>query len=158
VDGIVTGRIIEVEAYDETDPGSHSYGRRTPRNRVMFGPAGHLYVYVSYGIHRCANVVTGMEGVGAAVLIRALEPISGVDLMRARRGTVAERDLLNGPGKVCQALAIGLDHYGSDVTDVSGPVSVLDDGTAPPEQPLIGRRIGLSKGVETPWRFRVPPP
>ena len=153
---IVTGRIVEVEAYAEHDPASHSFGRRTTRNQVMFGPAGHLYVYVSYGIHRCANVVTGVEGIGAAVLIRAVEPLTGIDVMRSRRGAVKQRDLANGPGKVCQAFGIGLADYGLDLTDESSPVIIVDDGTSPPHDPRIGPRIGLTKAIDTPWRFRVP--
>jgi DNA-3-methyladenine glycosylase len=153
---VVSGRITEVEAYAEHDPASHSFGRRTARNQVMYGPPGHLYVYLSYGIHRCANVVTGQEGVGSAVLIRAVEPLSGIETMRARRGPVREQDLANGPGKVCQALGIVLEDYGLDLTDPGSPVTIVDDGTSPPGDPLIGPRIGLTKAVETPWRFRVP--
>ncbi|MET0908504.1 MAG: DNA-3-methyladenine glycosylase [Ilumatobacteraceae bacterium] len=158
VDGaVVAGRIVEVEAYAQDDPASHSYGRRTPRNAVMYGPAGCLYVYLSYGIHRCVNVVTAADGVGAAVLIRAVEPVDGIDVMRVRRGAVKDVDLADGPGKIGQAFAIGLDDYGLDLTDASSRVRILDDGTPPPAAPLVGPRIGLTKAVETPWRFRVPP-
>jgi DNA-3-methyladenine glycosylase len=123
----------------------------------MYGPAGHLYVYLSYGIHRCVNVVTAADGVGAAVLIRSVEPIDGIDVMRARRGVVRDLDLADGPGKIGQAFGIGLDDYGLDVTDPSSRVRILDDGTPPPAAPLVGPRIGITKAVETPWRFRVPP-
>jgi DNA-3-methyladenine glycosylase len=155
---IVSGRIIEVEAYDESDPASHSFGRRTPRNEVMFGRGGHLYVYLSYGIHCCANVVAGRAGDGAAVLIRAVEPVSGLDTMRARRGPVHDRDLVNGPGKVCQALGIGLADYGVDLTAPPSRIVLIDDGTTPPDDPLVGPRIGITRAVEVPWRFRVPAP
>ncbi len=155
-DVTVAGRIVEVEAYDEDDPASHTYRGRTPRNEVMFGPAGHLYVYLSYGIHQCANVVTGPEGRGEAVLIRALEPVVGVEEIRRRRAGTADRDLANGPGKLARALSIGPGHNGIDVCADASPVRIVDDGVGPPEQPLIGPRIGITKGVETPWRFRVP--
>ena len=151
----VAGRIVEVEAYTADDPASHTYRGPTERNRAMFGPPGHLYVYLSYGIHRCANVVTGDEGDGQAVLLRAVEPVEGIDVMRARRSGRADRDLANGPGKLCQALGIDGDHDGLDLCAESGVV-LLDDGTAPPGTPLVGARVGITKGVDTPWRFRVP--
>ena len=136
------------------DPASHTFSGQTVRNAVMFGPGGHLYVYLSYGIHQCANVVTGEQGSGQAVLIRALEPIDGIALMRRRRPGRPDSELANGPGKLCQALGIVADHNGADLVD--GPVTLADDGTAPPQSPLVGPRIGITKGAETPWRFRVP--
>jgi DNA-3-methyladenine glycosylase len=153
----VVGRIVEVEAYDEDDPASHTYGGPTPRNRVMFGPAGHLYVYLSYGIHRCANVVAGRAGSGQAVLLRALEPVAGLEAMRARRPGRPDRVLADGPGKLCQALAIDLHHDGVDLTAPDAPLAIHDDGTAAPTAPLVGPRVGISKAVAVPWRFRVPP-
>ena len=155
VDGdVASGRIIETEAYLPDDPASHAYNGPTARNRVMFGPAGHLYVYLSYGIHRCANVVTGGEGSGQAVLLRAVRPEQGLDTMRMRRER-PDAELANGPGKLCQALGIELHH--DDVDLLAGSiVSILDDGTPPPREPLIGPRIGISKAVEAPLRFRVP--
>lgn len=153
VHGECAGRIVEVEAYREDDPASHSYRGRTPRTEAMFGPPGHLYVYFTYGMHWCANVVTGPDGYGAAVLLRALEPVSGVELMRARRGGRA--DLADGPAKLCQAMAIGPEHYGIDLLG-DGPVRLLDDGVPPPAAPQVGPRVGIRRAVDVPWRFRIP--
>lgn len=153
VNGPCVGRIVEVEAYREDDPASHTYRGRTPRNDVMFGPAGHLYVYFTYGMHYCANIVTGPAGHGAAVLLRAVVPAAGVDLMRERRG--GRPQLADGPAKLCQAFAIGADHNGVDVCRGSG-VGLYDDGTPPPTDPLVGPRVGISVAMEVPWRWRVP--
>lgn len=151
--GECVGRIVEVEAYREDDPASHTYRGRTARNDVMFGPPGHLYVYFTYGMHHCANVVTGPAGVGSAVLLRAVDPVAGTEMMRERRnGRIA---LADGPAKLCQAFAIGPDHNGVDLCSGGGP-RLFDDGTPPPTTPLVGPRVGISKAVDTPWRWRVP--
>ena len=147
------GRIIEVEAYREDDPASHTFRGRTQRNAVMFGPPGHLYVYFSYGMHHCANVVTGPEGVGAAVLLRAVEPLDGIELMLERRN--GRRQVADGPAKLCQAFAIGPEHDGVDIVSGDGP-GLFDDGTHPPDDPIVGPRVGISKAVDVPWRWRVP--
>lgn len=152
----VSGRITEVEAYRSDDPASHSFSGPTERNRLMFGPAGHLYVYLSYGIHHCANVVTGRDGDGQAVLLRALDPVSGVEKIRERRGHRPDRELADGPGKLCQALGIDLSDRGADLTDAQSSIRILDDGVAPPSAPVVGPRVGITKAVEVPWRFRVP--
>ena len=154
VHGPCVGRIVEVEAYREDDPASHSFRGRTPRTEVMFGRAGHLYVYFTYGMHYCANVVTGAVGEGAAVLLRAVVPIEGIDVMRERRG--GRRHLADGPAKLCQAFAIGPDHDGVDVCR-GADIGLFDDGTPPPDAPLVGPRVGISKAVDVPWRWRVPP-
>jgi DNA-3-methyladenine glycosylase len=153
--GPVGGRIVETEAYTADDPASHSFNGRTRRNAVMFGPPGRLYVYLSYGIHRCANVVTGEPGDGQAVLLRAIVPMVGLDVIRARRGGRPERVLTDGPGKLCEALAIDLDDSGLDLTGPTSIIRILDDGTPPPEDPIVGPRVGISKAVDVPWRFRV---
>jgi DNA-3-methyladenine glycosylase len=153
VHGPCVGRIVEVEAYREDDPASHSYRGRTPRTAVMFGPAGHLYVYFSYGMHYCANVVTGEDGHGAAVLLRALVPIAGLDLMSVRRN--GRRDLADGPAKLCQAFAIGPAQNGADLC-TAADIGLYDDGTSPPTNPRVGPRVGISKAVDLPWRWRVP--
>lgn len=150
----VVGRIAEVEAYDVDDPASHTFNGRTVRNAPMFGPPGHLYVYLSYGIHHCVNVVVGPDGRGEAVLIRAVDLVDGLDVARRRRGKRPDRELANGPGKVGQALALDLSHSGLDALAPGAPVRLLDDGTPPPADPIVGPRIGITKGVETPWRFR----
>jgi DNA-3-methyladenine glycosylase len=152
VHGPCVGRIIEVEAYREDDPASHTFPGRTARNAVMFGPAGHLYVYFTYGMHHCANVVTGPDGVGTAVLLRAVEPLEGIAVMRERRG--GRSQLADGPAKLCQAFAIGPEHNGVDVCRGSG-VGLFDDGTPPPADPLVGPRVGITKAVDQPWRWRV---
>ena len=148
VDG-VGGRIVEVEAYDVHDPASHSYRGRTGRNAVMFGPPGHLYVYRSYGIHWCANVVCGPAGHGSAVLLRALEPTHGLDRMRARRGTSDDRLLCSGPGRLTQALALSGEHDGADLT--APPFRLA----APDVQVDVARttRIGISRATHLEWRF-----
>lgn len=145
-------RLVEVEAYvgDGSDPGAHGHGGMTARNRVMFGPPGHLYVYRSYGMHTCLNVVTERAGRCAAILLRAAEPLEGLEAMRANRGGRQGPELTNGPGKLCAALAITLDHYGSSIE--TGPVSLLA-GPRPGPRVGVSRRIGLSKGQEHPWRF-----
>jgi DNA-3-methyladenine glycosylase len=150
-DGIrLAGRIIETEAYMADDPASHSFRGPTPRNEAMFGPAGHLYVYRSYGIHWCANVVTGSEGDGQAVLLRAVDPLEGSDKMLRRRG---RHPLADGPGKLCQAFGLTGDDDGADLCS-RGPIRILDDGTGPVES-IAGPRIGISRAVDTPWRFRI---
>ena len=155
-DGRVAVRLTEVEAYlGEDDPGSHAFRGRTPRTAVMFGPPGHLYVYFTYGMHWCANVVTGDEGEGNAVLLRAVVPVDGVEVMRERRG--GRPGLADGPAKLCQAFGIGPSHNGVDLcTESPLGVRLLDDGTAPPRRPTVGPRVGITKAVDTPWRFRVP--
>jgi len=153
---VVAGRITEVEAYTEHDPASHTFRGRTPRNEVMFGAPGRLYVYLSYGVHCCANVVTGPLGEGQAVLLRAVVPMSGIETIRSRRGGRPDPVLVDGPGKLCEGFAIDLSHYGTDLTDSKSPVVILDDGTTPPDTPLVGPRVGIARGVETAWRFRVP--
>ncbi len=145
VDG-VGGRIVETEAYDHEDPASHSFSGPTARNAVMFGPGGVAYVYRSYGIHWCLNLVTGGEA--SAVLIRALEPTQGLDLMIARRGLEAPRLLCSGPGRLCQAL--GVTHAQNGLRMDQPPFS-LEPG--PNAGVVIGPRIGITKAVDAPWRF-----
>ena len=154
--GRVSGRIIETEAYTADDPASHSFNGPTKRNEVMFGPPGHLYLYLSYGIHCCANVVTGRPGDGQAVLIRAIEPVAGIDAMRERRPGRGDRRLADGPGKLCAALGIDLSMNGIDLTDPAAAVRLLDDSTRPPSDPIVGPRVGISKALDRPWRYRTP--
>jgi DNA-3-methyladenine glycosylase len=151
-------RIVEVEAYvGAEDPGSHAYRGMTPRNRVMFGPPGHLYVYFTYGMHWCANVVSGVEGVAQAVLLRAGAPVAGIEEMRAARPAARrDRDLCSGPARLCQALGIGPEHDGADlVRPAAREPWIGDDGTALPSEPAVSTRIGLTRGVEHPWRWFV---
>lgn len=150
------GRIVEVEAYsDGGDPAAHSRSGPTARNASMFGPPGRLYVYLIYGIHWCANAVCAPEGVGDAVLVRALEPIYGVRLMAARRSHSGRqagcRELCSGPGKLTEALDIDGALDGCDLTSKSG-LSICDDGWLPTEVAQASR-IGISRGTELPWRF-----
>jgi DNA-3-methyladenine glycosylase len=150
--GRCSGRIIEVEAYMRDDAASHSFHGETRRNAVMFGPAGRLYVYFTYGMHHCANVVTGTRRDGQAVLLRALQPLTGIDEMATRRGR--STNLADGPGKLCQALGIDLAANGVVLYD-GGDIRIEDDGTPPPASPRVGPRIGITKGVDTPWRWRI---
>ncbi|UDY36232.1 DNA-3-methyladenine glycosylase [Dermatobacter hominis] len=152
------GRIVEVEAYrGAEDPASHAHRGPTVRNATMFGRPGLLYVYRSYGIHWCANVVAGTDGVAEAVLVRAVEPVAGIDEMRRARGArVADRDLANGPGKLCAALGIDGAHDGVDLLDPASPVRLLRDAVRPPSRPLTTTRVGISKAVDRPWRYLVP--
>lgn len=154
------GRIIEVEAYwGAQDPASHAYRGRTARNAAMFRAGGHLYVYRSYGMHWCANVVCGPEGEAQAVLLRALEPVAGLELMRASRWRDQrrqdDRDLCRGPGRLCQAMGIDRSHDGIDMSRPASPIWVVDDGVAPPERPAGSARIGISVGTDLPWRFAL---
>ena len=156
------GRIVEVEAYcGVDDPGSHAFRGRTPRNATMFGPPGHLYVYFTYGMHFCANVVCGPEGEASAVLLRGLTPLAGLDEMRVGRGVRREgewtdQDLCSGPAKLCQALGLDRSFDGADLVTGDLGVTVAGDGTPPPAEPGISGRIGLSVAGEFPWRFYVP--
>ncbi|MCP3957690.1 MAG: DNA-3-methyladenine glycosylase [bacterium] len=152
------GRIVEVEAYaGSEDPGSHGYRGMTGRTVTMFGPPGFLYVYFIYGMHWCANVVCGEEGICSAVLIRALAPTDGIEEMRrARPAARRVRDLCSGPAKLCQALGItGVDD-GSDVVTGDRGILLPEDGMPPPTEPGQTVRVGLSTGAEHPWRWVVP--
>jgi DNA-3-methyladenine glycosylase len=148
VDG-VGGRIVEVEAYDQEDPASHAHRGRTARNAGMFGPPGHAYVYRSYGIHWCLNLVCGGAGVPEAVLIRALEPTARLDLQRTRRGVVDVRALCSGPGKLCQALGITREH---DRLALDTPPFELVEREEVPEI-VTGPRIGITRATELSWRY-----
>jgi DNA-3-methyladenine glycosylase len=147
--GGVGGVIVEVEAYHHTDPAAHSFGGRTPRNAVMFGPPGYAYVYRSYGIHWCLNFVCEAEGSASAVLVRALEPRAGLEAMSVRRGIEDRRLLCSGPGRLCQALGITRAHDG---LPLDRPPFELRARTGKPEV-TVGRRIGITKAVDEPWRY-----
>jgi DNA-3-methyladenine glycosylase len=150
--GETSGVIVETEAYHRTEPASHAWAGLTARTVPLFGPPGIAYVYFSYGIHSLLNAVCDREDSGAAVLIRALEPLDGIETMRARRGVARDEDLCNGPGKLTQALAIGLEHNGTSLVD--GPIRIEPraPGWEAPEID-IGRRIGITKAVDLDWRF-----
>jgi len=145
----VGGAIVEVEAYDEEDPASHGFRGETVRNRSMFGPPGQAYVYRSYGVHWCLNLVCEEKGTAAAVLLRALEPTHGVDDMRARRGLEDLRLLCSGPGRLCQALAVTGDQDGFALD--SPPFELLARKVEP--EIVTGPRIGITRAAELPWRY-----
>jgi DNA-3-methyladenine glycosylase len=150
--GETSGVIVEAESYHAEDEACHAFGGRTPRNSVLFGPPGSVYVYLSYGIHNLLNFVAEPDGDAAAVLIRALKPATGIDLMRSRRGLERREDLCSGPGKLTQALGIGLALNGSNVVD--GPVFVLPrSGEWLGPRISTSQRIGITRDAHLPWRF-----
>lgn len=164
----LVARIVETEAYDQDDPASHAFGGLSERNAAMFGPAGHLYVYVSYGMHHCCNVVCGPEGFGSGCLVRAVEPLEGVEVMRelreagragkeqaerARKHPLKLRDLTNGPGKVCAALGIDKELYGHDLT--VEPLVLEFAPLLPGETIGCSPRVGISKNADAPKRFFI---
>ena len=148
VDG-VGGPIVEVEAYHHEDPASHGFGGRTERNAAMFGPPGHAYVYRSYGIHWCLNFVCEEEGSASAVLLRALEPVFGLDAMRARRGLDEPRLLASGPGRLCQALGVTRDHDGLPLDRTPFRLEQRSEEA----QVVRGPRVGISRAAKLPWRY-----
>jgi DNA-3-methyladenine glycosylase len=153
--GALAGRIVEVEAYaGGEDPASHAYRGETDRNRVMFGPPGHLYVYFTYGMHFCANAVCGVEGEATAVLLRALAPLRGLEAMRERRRAARrDLDLCNGPAKLCAALGIDRAFNGADLVTGDQGVTIGDDGFLPPKRPGRSTRVGIRVGTEHRWRW-----
>jgi DNA-3-methyladenine glycosylase len=157
VAGDCSGRIVEVEAYcGAEDPASHAFRGPTARNASMFKGPGMLYVYFTYGMHWCANVVTGAKGDGWAVLLRALAPLTGLETMRARRPAArSDRDLCSGPAKLCAAL--GIDHAldGVDLLAPRSAITLMDDGTTPPSEPGVGPRVGITQATDRPWRWFV---
>jgi DNA-3-methyladenine glycosylase len=148
VDG-VGGVIVEVEAYDQEDPASHGYAGHTARNASMFGPPGHAYVYRSYGVHWCLNLVCDVAGRAEAALVRALEPTDGLDRMRERRGVDADRALCSGPGKLCQALGVTREHDGLPLDEA--PFELHERSSVP--NVVTTPRIGISRATEEPWRY-----
>ncbi|MCL5028132.1 MAG: DNA-3-methyladenine glycosylase [Bacteroidetes bacterium] len=157
---ILSGRIIEVEAYDGSiDEAAHTFIGKTKRNEIMFNIGGYLYVYFTYGNHYCCNVVTGEEGKGTAILIRAIEPLEGISTMiknRFNRDLLNEKEKFNltsGPGKVCQALSINKSHYGIDLT--GDEIYLIDQPLIDKQNVVITKRIGIKKSVDLPWRFYI---
>lgn len=153
--GEVRVRLVEVEAYRGTDdPASHCYRGRTPRNDVMWGPAGHLYVYFVYGMHFCANVVSLTEGLAGAVLLRAGDVISGLDIARSRRpASRSDAELAKGPARLTSVLGLTRDDNGIDLTDPSSPVRLLAGEPVPPSAIHAGPRVGVAVAMDVPWRF-----
>lgn len=156
----LSGRIVEVEAYDgEVDQAAHSYVGRTRRNEIMFGEGGYLYVYLSYGVHFCCNVVTGIKGKGTAILIRAIEPVEGIEVMsknRVGKKSLTEKEMYNltsGPGKVCKAFGIGINHYGVDLT--GDKIFIINSELKKGEKVVSSKRIGITKSANLPWRFFI---
>lgn len=147
------GKIVETEAYHPDDAASHSFKGETPRTKVLFGPSGHAYVYFTYGMHYCMNVVTGPEGEGSAVLIRAVEPIAGAEQMMQLRPVNRQIDLTNGPAKLCQAMAIDMGLDGHNLS--YPPLRLLDGEKVPAEKIVVTSRIGISKAKDVQWRFYV---
>lgn len=145
-------RIVEVEAYDQTDEASHTFRGRSKRNDAMFKSSGHMYVYFTYGMHHCCNVVCGREGSGAGVLIRAVEPIKGLDIIQQRRG-VRGVNVTNGPGKVCQALGIDLQYTGHYLTEP--PIRLIKNAPLADKNIVVGKRIGISKAIHELRRFYI---
>ncbi len=150
---VIRVRIVETEAYDELDPGSHTYRGKTPRNTIMYGQAGHLYVYFIYGMHYCCNVVTGPEGHGEAALIRAVEPIAGTGAMQALRPNVQGATLTNGPAKLCSALAISRELNGHNLSCT--PLRLILRPPLADNTITQTTRVGLKQGTTTPWRFYI---
>jgi DNA-3-methyladenine glycosylase len=150
--GETAGRVVETESYHMEEPACHAFAGVTERTRTLFGPPGHAYVYFSYGIHALLNAVAEAPGVGAAVLIRALEPLDGIDVMRERRRVPRDEDLCSGPGKLTQALGIGLSLNATSLVD--GPIEVLtrEPGSREPRI-VMGERVGITKAADLPWRF-----
>jgi DNA-3-methyladenine glycosylase len=150
--GDCAGVIVETEAYHDSEPACHAFAGLTPRTATLFGPPGNAYVYRSYGVHALLNAVSEREGIGAAVLIRALEPTDGIDLMRARRGLERIEDLCSGPGKLTQAMGIGLDRNATSLRD--GPIRFGPRSAGWEDVPaIIGTRIGINRAMDLPWRF-----
>ncbi len=153
-EGLLAGRIVETEAYrGQADPASHAFRGRTARNVVMFGPAGHAYVYFSYGMHHCLNVTAQVRGSAGAVLLRALEPLAGIEIMRARGDHGPESRLLSGPGKIGRAFGLTLDDNGRDFT--RGPLGMAAGSRVADREVAASRRIGISHAVDLPYRFAV---
>lgn len=146
-------RIVEAEAYSQTDAASHSYRGKTPRTEVMFGPPGHAYVYFTYGMHWCMNIVCGSTGMGAAVLVRAVEPLEGADILAGRRGGRTGADATNGPAKLCQALAIDKTWNGHDLR--TGDLQLVLHDPLPTDNIVQTTRIGISQAQDVPWRFYI---
>jgi DNA-3-methyladenine glycosylase len=156
-DGVVDVRLTEVEAYaGAIDPGSHAYRGRTARNATMFGPPGHAYVYLTYGMHFCVNLVCAPAGTAEAVLLRAGEVVAGLELARGRRPGARDRDLARGPARLTRALAVDRELDGADVTAAGSPLRVLAGGPMPDAAVLTGPRVGVAGGgAPTPWRFSI---
>lgn len=152
------GRIVEVEAYGGgDDPAAHSFRGRTARNATMFGPAGHLYVYFTYGMHWCGNAVCGPPGQGWGVLLRAMEPVLGLEAMRKARGEPAkDRDLASGPGRLGQAMGLTRTLDGADLVVPDLGIWITSDGVDPPTDPAVGPRVGIRHAIDLPWRWHVP--